>query len=925
MTISEDSNDGDADSDFVAPGDFSKDADLDALLNAEMEAEEAAAQDEDAEPDDDEDSDRKPGELRRSKRKRSNVFRFADKMLRDFQWQGVHKKARKQQARKEAREAKAKLREKNRRPMAYGDSSGDEDSVRSDGESDDGSGKQVKPINLNDLGIYDEKAAPEYQRTQLSTQRSDSKAVKISADLDWSQIGGVRGHVQKLKEMILLPLIYPGEFKKFKIQPPRGVIFYGPPGTGKTLMARILASEASKHGKQVSFYMRKGADCLSKWIGEAEKELRKVFETAEKNSPSIIFFDEIDGLAPVRSSSQDHVHTSIVSTLLALMDGLNDRGQVVVIGATNRIDSLDPALRRPGRFDRELLFSFPSREARECILRIHTQMWKSQLPDILVQKLAERTPGFCGADLEALCREAFLNCFRRCNPAVYEHTKALKINSNLIVEEKDFIVAMREIVPCSLRSATKLSNPFPDALRPLLDNLHMQKILEIQKNTFPLGIITQSQLANLEMNTSRFRKSNTKPMSPRLLIHGAPGLAQDLYAQNLLHHLEEFPTFGIDLPSLVSIEHTHSLEEAFVETVKNARREAPSILYWPQMAKWFDMMSIPMQNCVFQLLQDLPDEVSIYVVATTDTPYDKLEKRLQFLFPRHFAVELQNPSTQLKWKFWKSVVQDIEARFLLQDDMEFLSPPAPLSPEPRSPRNNKSPPEEDFLIDKRLSQRQKDFATLRIVFRRVLDHMIKLYPKFSRPMKESKDGVGTTASLRDVRDILNSTVNIDMETFLDSTDAVVCSIRDACQDVLKNPDVSDIAKEHIADICHLQDRIMSMVLNVDLDLVKRCRPLETCEPSSPLKKLISLPPEMKDEQEHPTLDMEPAKFKKEMKEVLKELMELTKKNNVLDLREKYMRLYASAMNEMKGSKAILNLKVTMKEMKKDQGFKLPSV
>ena len=155
-------------------------------------------------------------------------------------------------------------------------------------------------------------------------------------------------------EMVIFPLLYPEIFTKFNIIPPRGVLFYGPPGTGKTLMARALASECSQDGRKVAFFMRKGADCLSKWIGESERQLRLLFDQAYVMRPSIIFFDEIDGLAPVRSSRNDQIHSSIVSTLLALMDGLDNRGEIIVIGATNRIENIDPALRRPGRFDREL-------------------------------------------------------------------------------------------------------------------------------------------------------------------------------------------------------------------------------------------------------------------------------------------------------------------------------------------------------------------------------------------------------------------------------------------------------------------------------------------------------------------------------------------------------------------------------------------
>jgi SpoVK/Ycf46/Vps4 family AAA+-type ATPase len=237
--------------------------------------------------------------------------------------------------------------------------------------------------------------------------------------------------------MVVFPLMYPEIFQKFSITPPRGVLFYGPPGTGKTLVARALANTCSNSGHKVSFYMRKGthprnppnsyqgADCLSKWVGEAERQLRLLFEQASQNQPSIIFFDEIDGLAPVRSSKQDQIHSSIVSTLLAMMDGLESRGQVIVIGATNRIDAIDPALRRPGRFDRELLFALPSKESRKTIVDIHTRRWEPALPTELRSEIAELAVGYCGADIKALCTEAALKALRRRYPQIYTSSERL--------------------------------------------------------------------------------------------------------------------------------------------------------------------------------------------------------------------------------------------------------------------------------------------------------------------------------------------------------------------------------------------------------------------------------------------------------------------------------------------------------------------
>ena len=226
---------------------------------------------------------------------------------------------------------------------------------------------------------------------------NESGEVSLAA-LD--KIAGMDGYVRKLKEMIVFPLVYPHLFSKLNISLPRGVLFHGPPGTGKTLMARLLASACSTSTRKVSFFMRNGSDCLSKWIGEAERNMRLLFKKAKECQPSIIFFDEIDGLAPERTGRQDQSHISLVSTLLALMDGLDDRGQVIVIGATNRIHSIDAALRRPGRFDREFYFGLPDESARAQILKIHTSTWDPPIEPHLATDLANRTSGYSGADMK---------------------------------------------------------------------------------------------------------------------------------------------------------------------------------------------------------------------------------------------------------------------------------------------------------------------------------------------------------------------------------------------------------------------------------------------------------------------------------------------------------------------------------------------
>ncbi|VDL23777.1 unnamed protein product [Hymenolepis diminuta] len=290
----------------------------------------------------------------------------------------------------------------------------------------------------------------------------------FDSNVTFDEVAGLQEQIQTLRESVVLPLVYPELFQSKTIEPPRGVLFHGPPGTGKTLLARALANECTRmssgeglastisgvstaNARPIAFFMRKGADVLSKWVGETERMLRDLFEEAHRLKPSIIFFDELDGLAPVRSSRQDQVHSSIVATLLSLMDGLDRRPGVVVIGATNRPDAIDPALRRPGRFDREFPFRLPNLDTRRRILQINTAKWDPK-PD-------DQTTGYCGADMKALTAEACLCCLRRQYPQIYESKVKLDINLKyLVVDKVDWCRALRTIRPASIRAELDIGN-----------------------------------------------------------------------------------------------------------------------------------------------------------------------------------------------------------------------------------------------------------------------------------------------------------------------------------------------------------------------------------------------------------------------------------------------------------------------------------
>lgn len=404
-------------------------------------------------------------------------------------------------------------------------------------------------------------ATPNVGKIKDRKALADADPLGVDLNVDFDKVGGLQGHIDQLKEMVQLPLLYPELFAKFHVTPPRGVLFHGPPGTGKTLVARALANSVGSGGRKISFYMRKGADALSKWVGEAEKQLRLLFEEARRTQPSIIFFDEIDGLAPVRSSKQEQIHASIVSTLLALMDGMDGRGQVIVIGATNRPDNIDPALRRPGRFDREFYFPLPDLEGRKSILNIHTKDWG--LPEEFQNSLAEKTKGYGGADLRALCTEAALNSIQRTYPQIYSSQEKLIVNpDNITVHATDFMMSIKKLIPSSERSATSGAKPLPKAIEPLLRNQLAQAkralddVLPRKKKTTPLEEAMFEQYDDDDHGFGRealqeeFERSRV--FRPRLMIHGVAGMGQGYIASALLHYLEGVHVQNFDLPSILA-------------------------------------------------------------------------------------------------------------------------------------------------------------------------------------------------------------------------------------------------------------------------------------------------------------------------------------------------------------------------------------
>ena len=272
-------------------------------------------------------------------------------------------------------------------------------------------------------------------RTKIEISDKPAKEEKAGPRVTYEDIGGLSAEIKKVREMIELPMKHPELFERLGVEAPKGVLLYGPPGTGKTLLAKALASETNAHFETLS-----GPEIMSKYYGESEEKLRQLFKTAEENAPSIILIDEIDSIAPKREEVTGEVERRVVAQMLALMDGMETRGKVVVIGATNRPDSLDPALRRPGRFDREIEIGVPNRQSRLEVLQIHTRGMPLS-KDVNQEKLADVTHGFVGADLAALAREAAMRAIRRVLPEIDLEVESIPVETlnKIEVNNDDFL------------------------------------------------------------------------------------------------------------------------------------------------------------------------------------------------------------------------------------------------------------------------------------------------------------------------------------------------------------------------------------------------------------------------------------------------------------------------------------------------------
>ncbi|HDM91841.1 MAG TPA: AAA family ATPase, partial [Candidatus Korarchaeota archaeon] len=368
-----------------------------------------------------------------------------------------------------------------------------------------------------------------------------------------------------IREMVELPLRHPELFRHLGIEPPKGILLYGPPGCGKTLLAKAVANESGAH-----FISINGPEIMSKYYGESEKKLRQIFEEAKRNAPSIVFIDEIDSIAPNRNEVTGEVERRVVAQLLSLMDGLESRGDVIVIGATNRPEALDPALRRPGRFDREIEIGVPDRQARLEILQIHTR----NVPlaeDVDLDKLANVTHGYVGADLAALVREAAMAALRRILPKIdlEEETIPLEVLENLKVTNADFMEALKLVQPSAMREI---------AIE--LPRVRWEDVGDLEDAKKALRELVELPLKRPDA----FSRLGVEP--PRgILLYGPPGCGKTLLAKAVANE-SEANFISIKGPELLS-KWVGESEKAVREVFRKARAVAPAIIFIDEIESLF--------------------------------------------------------------------------------------------------------------------------------------------------------------------------------------------------------------------------------------------------------------------------------------------------------------------------------------------------
>ena len=465
---------------------------------------------------------------------------------------------------------------------------------------------QPQIVSYKVVDIDPEQAVIISKNTEVVFSEKPAAGFEGLKRISYEDIGGLKDELQRVREMIELPMRHPELFQKLGIEPPKGVLLFGPPGTGKTLIAKAVASESGAH-----FISIAGPEVISKYYGESEQKLREIFEEAEENAPSIIFIDELDSITPRREEVTGEVERRVVAQLLTMMDGLEERGQVVVIGATNRVDAIDPALRRPGRFDREIEIGVPSEPDRIDILKIHTR-GMPLAGDVVLQALGQRTHGFVGADLAALAREAAIRALRRYLPEINLDVEeiAQEILDRMEVNSEDFRSALRDVSPSAMREV-------------MLEVTH----------------VTWQDVGGLEEAKQEVREAVELPLTDRIrfeelginpprgvLLYGPPGTGKTLIAKAVAN--ESGANFiAIRGPQLLS-KWVGESERAVRDVFKKARQVAPSIIFFDELdalapPRGSELGSHVMETVLNQILTEidgLEELKDVVVMGATNQP-----------------------------------------------------------------------------------------------------------------------------------------------------------------------------------------------------------------------------------------------------------------------------------------------------------------
>ena len=426
-------------------------------------------------------------------------------------------------------------------------------------------------------------------------------------DVTYEDIGGLDDELEQVREMIELPMRHPELFETLGIEPPKGVLLHGPPGTGKTLMAKAVANEIDAYFTDIS-----GPEIMSKYYGESEEQLREIFDEAEENSPAIVFIDEIDSIAPKRGETQGDVERRVVAQLLSLMDGLDERGQTIVIGATNRVDAVDPALRRGGRFDREIEIGVPDKDGRKEILQVHTR-GMPLTDEIDLERYAENTHGFVGADLESLAKESAMGALRRVRPELDLESDEIdaEVLEKLEVTEDDFKQALKGIEPSALR---EVFVEVPDVTWNDVGGLEDTK--ERLRETIQWPLDYPEVFETLDMQAAK-----------GVLLYGPPGTGKTLLAKAVANEAES-NFISVKGPELLN-KFVGESEKGVREVFSKARENAPTVIFFDEIDSIAGERGRQAtdsgvgERVVSQLLTELDglEELEdVVVVATTNRP-----------------------------------------------------------------------------------------------------------------------------------------------------------------------------------------------------------------------------------------------------------------------------------------------------------------